>query len=400
MSSKIKLALIGCGMISGNHVEGYRALKQGGCDEFDVVAVCDMKLDLAQKTANTIGAFQGTTPRVFKTQTEMIQSKIADAVDICLPHCFHHSVAIQCLDAGLHVLLEKPLGITALASRRIIDAAERNKRTLATAENVRRDLPARACTWALRDAKLLGELISGAVHGVQSTGINIDDPAWRWRGVRLLTGGGMIFDSGAHFADMMLVLFGEPDEIYARTRTFDTREVNDIPRLGKANLDVEDNWNAVLKFKSGVEVNWSFANLVQPVQNNSAVYYGSKGTIRDLGWPFHPFQGGGEMTLKDGAKLSSDQIQNKFLLSLKPGEKERFFPYGVTDGFGVEIWDFVNAIATNRAPEMDGWAGLKAKALCLSCYESATSGQVVKYQDVLNGKVDAYQQPINRFWEI
>jgi UDP-N-acetyl-2-amino-2-deoxyglucuronate dehydrogenase len=400
MSSKIKLALVGCGGISQNHVEGYKALKVGGCDEFEVVACCDLKGENAQKASAVIAGFQGTTPKVFKAPAELVQSRIADAVDICVPHCFHHSTAIQCLDGGLHVLLEKPLGITARASRRIIDAAERNKRVVATAENVRRDLPARACTWALRDAKLMGDMISGAVHGVSSTAINIEDPAWRWRGVKLLTGGGMIFDSGAHFADMMLVLFGEPDEVYARTRTFDRREVNDIPRLGKANLDVEDNWNVVITFKSGVQVNWSFANMVQPLQNNSAIYYGTKGSIRDLGWPFHPFQGGGEMTLKSGTVLSSEQIQTKYLMSLKAGEKERLFPYGVTDGFGIEVWDFVNAIATNCAPEMDGWAGLKAKALCLSCYESATLGQAVKYNDVLEGKLETYQQPINKFWEI
>jgi predicted dehydrogenase len=76
------------------------------------------------------------------------------------------------------------------------------------------------------------------------------------------------------------------------------------------------------------------------------------------------------------------------------------FPYGSTDGFAIEVRDFVNAIATGTEPEMDGEAGLRAKALCEACYESATAGKPVKYADVLEGKIGAYQQAIDDFWRI
>ncbi len=60
----------------------------------------------------------------------------------------------------------------------------------------------------------------------------------------------------------------------------------------------------------------------------------------------------------------------------------------------------MNAIATGRKPEMDGMDGLRVKALCESCYESATLGKPVIYADVLEGKINAYQAPIDGYWEL
>ena len=66
----------------------------------------------------------------------------------------------------------------------------------------------------------------------------------------------------------------------------------------------------------------------------------------------------------------------------------------------IEVWDFCRAVATGAQPEMDGKAGLRAKALCEACYESATAGRPVKYADVLRGTINAYQKPIDAFWGI
>ena len=70
------------------------------------------------------------------------------------------------------------------------------------------------------------------------------------------------------------------------------------------------------------------------------------------------------------------------------------------DGFAIEVQDFVHAVATGAEPEMDGEAGLRAKALCEACYESATAGRPVKFADVLEGRLDAYQRPIDAFWKL
>ena len=126
MSGVVKLALVGCGGISGSHVKGYRDLYARGCRDFEVTVCCDVQADSAKVRAQEIAEFQGVKPKVCTDVQELVHSRAADAADLCLPHCFHHSVAIPLLEGGIHTMIEKPLGITIRASKRIIETAERH----------------------------------------------------------------------------------------------------------------------------------------------------------------------------------------------------------------------------------------------------------------------------------
>jgi len=400
MADKVRLALVGCGLISGRHVDGYRDLHARGCREFEVTACCSANGQTAKEQAAKIAAFQGSEPRVFTDITALIDSGVADAADVCVPHCFHHTIACSLLEGGLHVQLEKPVGITIRASRKIIAQAKRSRRLLTTAEHVRRTLPARACTWAVRDAKLLGELIAGEALVTRHEILEINKAPKRWRAVKLMTGGGPILDSGAHFADMMLMLFGEVDEVSCSMKVIEQSEVGDLPVIGKTRADVENYFHAVIRFVSGFEVGWTFSNRSHGEEIRIGRVFGMKGTITAIGPVMHPFEGGGIIVLADGRTLASEKIQLDYLMNLSGEEKQRLFPYGVTDGFSVQTWDFVNAIRTGEKPEMDGEAGLRAKTLSECCYESATLGRPVKYADVLAGRIDAYQRPIDEFWNL
>jgi UDP-N-acetyl-2-amino-2-deoxyglucuronate dehydrogenase len=398
MSDVVKLALIGCGGISRAHVRGYKDLYDRGCREFEVTACCDVQAESAAIRANEIAEFQGSKPKVYSDVQDLLRSGAADAADICVPHCFHHSVAIPLLEGGVHTMIEKPLGITIRASQRIIQAARDNDRVLATGENVRRDLTARSCNWAINERRLIGDVRLVSIQAINHRPFDFTHPAAKWRGIKLLTGGGMIMDSGAHFADMIQVLLGEPDEVYCSMASYDGRTIEDAPVVGSAPADVEDTWHAVIRFKSGPIVTWTYSRSLYADNVRQASYYGSQGTMLDLGFPFHPFQGGGNAVLADGSEVSSKEIQADYVASLSDEEKAQILPYGATDGFAVEVWDFCNAIATGRKPEMDGMDGLRAKALCEACYESSTLGKPVQYADVLAGKIGAYQAPIDEYW--
>lgn len=400
MSEPIKLALVGCGGISGNHVRGYKELFENGCRDFEVAACVDVNVQAAEKRAQEIAAYQATRPAVFTDVKAFIEAGVAEAADVCVPHCFHHLVGLPLLDAGLHVMIEKPIGITIKATKQIIAAAEANDRVLATGENIRRYLTARACTWAIREQGLIGDVRMVTVQMIAHRPFDYSRYATKWRGLKLLTGGGMIMDSGAHFGDMIQVLFGEPEEVWCDMASYDQRIIDDAPVIGSAPADVEDTWHAVIRFKDGPPVTWTYSRELYGELVQQATYYGSKGTLYDLGFPFHPFQGGGKAVLADGSEVSSEQIQSTYLATLTESERERLFPYGVTDGFAIEVWDFVDAIAQGRKPEMDGTDGLRAKALCESCYESATLGEPVRFDEVLSGEIDGYQQPIDAFWEL
>jgi predicted dehydrogenase len=399
-TKQVRLALVGCGGISGAHVAGYKDLFERGCREFVVTACCDVREESAQKRAQEIAAFQGSTPAVFTSQDEMLKAGLAEAADVCVPHCFHHSSAIPLLNAGLHVMVEKPIGITVKASQKIIAAAQQNNRVLATAENIRRYLTARSCAWAINQQHLIGDIRLVNAQSIAHNLFDYDNPAMKWRGVKLLTGGGMIMDSGAHFADMVEVLFGDVDEVNCTFHTYDNRPIKDAPIIGDTYADVEDTWHAVIRFKSGLDIVWVHSRSLYGEAVNTANYYGSTGTMQALGYAFHPFQNGGTAILADGTAITNEQIQASYLASLTEEEKARLFPYGSTDGFAIEVWDFVNALRTGRKPEMDGFDGLRAKALCECCYESSVAGKPVKFDDVISGKIDAFQKPINDYWKI
>jgi predicted dehydrogenase len=400
MSKPTKLALVGCGGISAAHLNGYKDLHERGCRDFEVVACCDIDIGKAETKAGEILAFQGNKPQVFGSTDDLLKSGVAEAADVCLPHAFHHSTAIELLAGGIHVLVEKPVGITMKAGRKIIEAGKSAGRIVATAENIRRMPGPRAARWALVEAKLIGDTQAIHIHHNQYGPFDFTNPMMKWRGVKLITGGGMVMDSGAHLGDMMVHLFGDPDDIYCRMDTLISAPIEDVSGIGDVNADTEDFWQAIISFKNGVQLNWSYSRTFPGSAFAGNHYFGTEGSMTAEGFPMHPFQDGGSLVGADGTVRSPEWVEKKYMDTLSNEEKSNLFPLGATDGFSIEIFDFVRAIRTGQPVEMDGEAGLRAKALCIACYESATAGRAVKYDDVLNGDVSAYQDPIDAHWEI
>jgi len=400
MSEPTQLAFVGCGGIAGQHLKGYADLYKAGCRDFEYVACCDVNEANARQRAKDVADVQGKEPQVFTSVEDLIASGVAEAADLCLPHWLHHTLGIQCLEGGLHTIVEKPIGITVKATRRIVEAAEKAGKIAAVAEQIRRFQAPRAFRWAIAEKKIIGDVHMVFSRQLMDSALNFDDYKFKWRGIKLLTGGGMIMDSGAHYADMMRYLFGPLDEAYCHTWSLDKRIIKDAPVVGDVPADVEDTWHAQLRFKSGVQATWIYGRSFHTSMDKAARYYGSEGTIIDDKIVFHPFQGGGTVSLRNGTEMTTEDVVKEYMASLSKDEKDRLFPYGVTSGFAVQTWDFVDAIRTGRKPEMDGMEGLLSKAICETCYESAHCGAVVKYDDVVSGAVCAFQKPVDEYWGI
>ena len=106
----------------------------------------------AENFANRVKDTTGNMPVVYEDTDAMLAAEDLDGADICTPHCYHHINAIKCLNAGVNVIVEKPIGITIKATRAIIEAANANGRIAATAENIRR-APSRRTAWWLMNEK-------------------------------------------------------------------------------------------------------------------------------------------------------------------------------------------------------------------------------------------------------
>ncbi len=142
----------------------------------------------------------------------------------------------------------------------------------------------------------------------------------------------------------------------------------------------------------------------------SIVFYCSEGSISDrtpsgaiykhLFWrnpPNLPSEDG-ILTKRDGSTLSLAEVE-KLHLEAIGAKADELFPKGCQDGFAYEIWEFTQAVRGKKAKvEVDGWEGLKSLAICESIYESAYSGQPVRVDDVISGKVRAYQKMVDERW--
>jgi UDP-N-acetyl-2-amino-2-deoxyglucuronate dehydrogenase len=393
MAKKLKLAIIGCGGMSHGHLDGYINIKKGEPEKFEFAAMCDPVAERAQNFANEAAKTQDKAPRIYADVATMLKSEDLDAADICSRHADHHVNAIDCLNKGVNIMTEKPFGVTIKASKAMIEAGKRNGKITACAENIRRGPGQRAACWMFNESKIIGDprMFFSQMAGWR----DLKPGGWHWRLDLMLGGGGMVMDSGAHFCDTIRFLFGDVDTVYARVEQLEARKA---VKDGIIIKDwQEDTWVATINFKSGVIGTWS-ATWSAPGQGFSHVfYYGSEGSLRD-GDVFHGPWPNAELTMKDGTKRPFQEIVDEYMKTLSDDEKNHLFPLGFTNGVFIECYDFLDAIQNGREAEVSGEVGMRAKAICESIFESAYCGQAVKYDDVLSGKVNAYQSQIDTYW--
>ncbi|MBI3911392.1 MAG: Gfo/Idh/MocA family oxidoreductase [Armatimonadetes bacterium] len=405
-STPVRLALIGCGGMARIHLNAYGSLKQKGIQTFEITAVCDPALDRAEQFA-ALAAEWGDRPTVYADLEALLRDRPPDAVDVTTPHHLHHTTAIACLEAGAHVLIEKPLGVTIRAARRMIEAAQRTGRTLATAEQVRRWIGPRATRWALQEAGLIGA--PRLFFAQNSGGDRHAHPDERrsplpftWRQDKLTGGGGFIFDGGVHYADVLLYFFGDVETVYAFVGDVNAWEWP-LPDGGTRRISVEDTCVAHLTFADGVVGTWTWTGAAPGRGINYTVYHGSHGSVYSEGiYPTHP-----ELQWWNGEVVPYEELIRRFLASLGAEERECLFPAALfpdpaslsgDHGVELEVYDFLEAVRTGRPPELDGFAGLRAQAVVTAFFESHISGQPVRVADVLAGRVDAYQREIDAAW--
>jgi len=373
---KVNIGIVGCGGIAGAHIEGYRDLHVRGIRALEVKATCDVSLENAKSRAEAIGNFQASKPKVYSSLETMLGEKNLDAVDICLPHNLHHTVASQCLEEGFHVIIEKPLGITMRAARIIMDKAEKAKKVVAVAENYRRAPKQRAFWWAIRQGFIGDPRI--VIWSATGWGPN----PWGWREDKFTAGGSWVFDGGVHWADLDRYQLGkEAVEVVAMTHTFD-------PVKQGVKVTVDDMTMAIVRHEGDMFSQWLWTRATPGKGMYSHTIYGSKGSLSDDGMHIQ----------KDEGKLetqSSDALVRSMRQNLGPDGTEKLFPKGSTNDFAIELYDFYEAIVSKRKPEVDALEGYKDMAIPLGFYESATVGKPVRTRDMEELRVERYQKEIN-----
>jgi predicted dehydrogenase len=372
---KLEIALVGCGGMMGAHVDAYRQLHSKGLKVFNIKAVCDTRETMAKEKASAISAFQDNSPKVYTDLESMLKNESLEAVDIALPHNVHHTVATLCLEEGLDVIIEKPLGITMRAAKIIMEEARENNRVLAVAENYRRSPENRAIRWAIEQGLI------GDPRMIVWSSVSWNARAWGWREDRYLAGGSWVFDGGVHLADLDRYQLGrEATEVYAVQETFD-------PIKDGVKVTVDDMTMAVISYEGDVRAQWLWTRAAPGKVINFRTIYGSKGSLDNDGL----------FVQKDGSVEihGIGILVNRMFESLGPEDRARMFPMDIRDTVATELYDFYDSVVNKRKPEVDGYEAYKDMAIPLGFYESAVLKKPVNVRDVEDLRVEEYQGDIN-----
>jgi predicted dehydrogenase len=201
MTSRVRTALVGCGGMARHHLRSM--LKQ--TDTTEIVALCDPSAQAIAETAKVFKAAGVALPPVETSLETLLADYDLDAAFIITPHALHHDQAKACLEAGVDVLLEKPMVMNADEARSLMETRDHTGRLLAVAFNGSLSPEIREAVRLLRSGEM-GDLLSISATIWQRWGPGTEG---KWRQDPAISGGGFMFDTGAHMLNTVADLAGE-----------------------------------------------------------------------------------------------------------------------------------------------------------------------------------------------
>jgi UDP-N-acetyl-2-amino-2-deoxyglucuronate dehydrogenase len=345
----LRFALLGAGTIGRVHAEAL-----AGLDGARLVAVVDRDPAGARALADRSGAAVAGADLA-----GVLRRDDVDAVVVCTPSGLHADGAVAALEAGKHVVIEKPIDVTLAAADRIIDAEKRSGRTVAVISQHRFDKSSEKVLRSVRDGHL-GTITSAIASHAWWRGQSYYDSAG-WRGTLELDGGGAVLNQAVHTVNLLTTIVGTPVEVFAYTA-----------RLAHERIEVEDTAVAVIKFAGGA---------LGVIHGTTAAYPGLDASLRVFG-------------TKGSAVISDDELEfihenageaPEITMSEMTGLNHR------TDDFALapsdvamgpahrrQLADFVDAVRTGRPPRVGTAEARLSLAVILALYESAASGRPVR----------------------
>jgi len=414
VSEGIRIGIVGCGRILPAVLRGVRLLRESGDDAVRITALCARKPEDAlmfrragegpppREPVSTVPADPlsaphtyvsdvqgGPPPDVYSDYRAMLAADGVDAVLILTTVAAHHPIALACLAAGKHVLVEKPLAISVRAGRRMVERARAAGLVLATAEVARYRPETRAARWAVETGRI------GRLQAVVGGGVGAGD--WSpdrivantpWRHAKLLAGGGASIDIGPHRFHVLRYVCGDIVEVSAVAAVAEpirvTRNAHGAV-VHQVTNEVDDLFFALLRFANGAvgQLSFSWAGHGQQMSLPLS-YYGSQGSLN------------GRQLTRDG-EIVVDVVQ-AFERDADPALRARQFPKGLQDGFALEIRDWLEAIRRGGESETGGAEGLIDLAISYAVLEASLARRWVGVEEVLSGSLSAYQHSIDEHY--
>ena len=333
---KWKVILIGCGNMAKMHAARFEEVK----DRIEIIAA----VDIVRKRAQDFSDLMPNHPRVFTDYREALP--LGDAALVVLPHHLHMQCGVDCLNAGLHVLMEKPLANTEEECFALMEAAKKNQRILMTAYCMRFHPLIREMRRLIQE-EVYGKCFQLSIWTEQLTMVR--DP---WAAKREFLGGGQLFSHGCHYIDLMLWMMGKP----VMGTHFGTK-------LGTPWMDREGTSNVCLQFENGA-LGYHFGT------------WGARGTRMGYSFQAHCEQGLIDLSLYEGKLVfrckDPEHIPGKAISSqetvLMTGENAK--------PTALEMAHFIDCIESGRRPETNPEDSLTGLRVIWKLYEAEDQGKI------------------------
>jgi len=359
---KLRFGILGCGVIGPHHA---RAI--AGLESAELVAVADVIPELAKKLGSEYECFP------YPSLEEMLSSVDLDAVCVCTPSGMHAEGAITALEAGKHVVIEKPVDVTLEAADRLLEVQRATGRKVAVVSQHRFDAATQAVHDAITSGKF-GRLTSGSAEVRWWRSQSYYDSGG-WRGTWELDGGGVLINQAIHSIDLLQWLMGPVDEVTAYTGL-----------LSHERIEVEDTAVAILKFADGTLGTIVATTAAYPGLTATIAVHGDRGSAiiddDELRY-FHAAGEGqeGEAYGAGGGENQAEEIMERY------GEVESATGAGADPGslsmaHRDQIQDFVEAVREDRVPSINLEEGRKPLSIIQGIYESARVGEPVRIREL------------------
>lgn len=338
--------LIGCGRIATNHI------KAAVNNRLHISAVCDVRPETMETLLAKHGLEKDASIKRYTDYRQMLAENEIELVAIATESGLHAQIALDCIDAGVNVIIEKPMAMSMADAEEIIRRSREKGVKVCACHQNRFNTAVQETRRALEEGRF-GRLSHGSIHVRWNRNRDYYTQA-PWRGT-WAQDGGCLMNQCIHGIDLLRWMMGnEVEEVYGVTR----RQFHDY-------LECEDVGMAVVKFKNGAVGTIEGTTNVYPQNLEETLYlFGEHGTVKLGGTSTN------HIDVWEFADVREADGKNKGL------QEATSNVYG--NGHTALYADMIDAILYDRTPYVDAVAGRNALELVLAVYQSSFTGKSIR----------------------
>jgi predicted dehydrogenase len=364
--SKLKAGIVGCGGIAyQKHFPALSLLK----DEVEIVHFCDIIRDRAEKAR---GEFGIPGAKVCTDYRDLLKNDSIDVVYVLTPNVSHSPITCDALEAGKHVMCEKPMAISYGEGKKMVDTAKKTGKKLTIGYQNRFRKDSRALFAQCREGEL-GDIYFAKAHAIRRRAV----PTWGVFPDKAKQGGGPLIDIGTHALDLTLWFMNnyEPHSVLGQSfrKLKDYPEGNAFGPWDPAKFETEDSAFGLIKMKNGttifLEAAWALNTLDQ--KEAQVTLCGTKAGAEMFGAAY-----------RNEGYTVINKVAHGILVDTRPSEGGGIFGFpgiGLGEPQDLEARQWIDAIKNNADPLVKPAEALVVTRILEGIYESAAKNEAVYF---------------------